>query len=178
MAALAKDPTLRPQSAAAFAEALRMPAGEAPSTSSRVLPRPSHPSSWVSRPTWARGDPADLGHAHPAPFGADITTAADSTESVLHDTRRPPWLIPAAAALVVLLVIVTAIALGSRGATAGAGGSGGTATTHGTEPPRRRRLRTTDTTASQTSAPATTATPPAPAHKGKGSGNGKGGKKK
>ena len=180
MAALAKDPTLRPQSAAAFAEALRMPAGQAPEhlvagAAAAVAP-------------FIVGVPTDLGPEGtlptsvmptPAPFGADITTAADSTESVLHDTRRPPWLIPAAAALVVLLVIVTAIALGSRGATAGAGGSGGTATTQGTEATQTpSTATTTDTTASQTSAPATTATPPAPAPKGKGSGNGKGGKKK
>jgi serine/threonine-protein kinase len=179
MSALAKDPTLRPQSAAAFAEALRLPAGEAPAhlvagAAAAVAP-------------FIVGVPTDLGPEGtlptsvmptPSPFGADITTAADGTESVLHDTRRPAWLIPAAAALVVLLVIVTAIVLGGRGSTAGARGSEGTATTQGTEATRTPSTATTTETASRTTAPATTATPQAPAPKGKGSGNGKGGKKK
>jgi serine/threonine-protein kinase len=179
MAALAKDPSLRPQSAAAFAEALRLPAGLAPEhliagAAAAVAP-------------FIVGVPTDLGPEGtlptsvmptPGPFGTDITTAADGTESVLHDTRRPAWLIPAAAALVVLLVIVTAIVLGGRGSTAGARGSEGTATTQGTETTRTPSTATTTETASRTTAPATTATPQAPAPKGKGSGNGKGGKKK
>ena len=176
MAALAKDPTLRPQSAAAFAEALRLPAGEAPEhliagAAAAVAP-------------FIVGVPTDLGPEGtlptsvmlaPAPLGADITTA-DGTESVVHDTRRPAWLIPAAAVLAVMVVIVVAIALGSRGATAVPGSTGGSATTTttATTAPATR----TATTASRTTAPATTAAPQAPAHSGKGAGNGKGGRKK
>ncbi|TPG17405.1 serine/threonine protein kinase [Pedococcus bigeumensis] len=177
MASLAKDPTLRPQSAAAFAAALRLPAGEVPEhlvagAAAAVAP-------------FIVGVPTDLGPEGtlptsviptPAPFGAAITTA-EGTDSVLHDTRRPPWLIPAAAALVVLVIIVAAIAFGSRGATAGPGGSGDTATT--TQPATTpTTATTTQTTASRTTAPASIATPKAPAHQGKGNGNGKGGKKK
>ena len=174
MAALAKDPTLRPQSAAAFAEALRLPAGEAPEhliagAAAAVAP-------------FIVGVPTDLGPEGtlptsvmlaPAPLGADITTA-EGTESVVHDTRRPAWLIPAAAVLAVMVVIVVAIVLGSRGATAVPGSTGGSATTTATTAPATR----TATTASRTTAPATTAAPQAPAHSGKGAGNGKGGKKK
>jgi hypothetical protein len=177
MAALAKDPTLRPQSAAAFAEALRLPPGEVPEhlvagAAAAVAP-------------FIVGVPTDLGPEGtlptavmptPAPFGADIITT-EGTDSVVHDTRRPPWLIPAAAALVVLVVIVAAIAFGGRGAAAGPGGSAGTATT--TQPATTpTTATTTQTTASRTTAPASTATPKTPAHQGKGSGNGKGGKKK
>jgi serine/threonine-protein kinase len=177
MAALAKDPTLRPASAAAFAEALRLPPGEVPEhlvagAAAAVAP-------------FIVGVPTDLGPEGtlptsvmltPEPLGADITTA-EGTDSVVHDTRRPAWLIPAAAVAAVLVVIVAAIAFGGRGATAVPGGSGGTATTTQTTT-APSTATTTQTTASRTTAPASTATPKAPAQQGKGSGNGKGGKKK
>jgi serine/threonine-protein kinase len=185
MAALAKDPSLRPQSAAAFAEALRLPPGQVPEhlvagAAAAVTP-------------FIVGVPTDLGPQGtlptsvlptPALAGAQITTAPDDTGPVVHDTRRPAWLVPAAAVLVVLVVIVTAIALGSRGATA-VPGSGASPTTQSTAATTASPTTTspttsptTSTTASRTTAPATTATPAPAAHPSKGSGKGKGGRKK
>ena len=173
MAALAKDPSQRPQSAADFAEALRLPPGQVPEhlvagAAAAVAP-------------FIVGVPADLGPAGtlptsvmptPAPSGADITRAPDEADTAVHDTRRPGWLIPAAAAVVVLLVIVVAIALGGHGSGAQPGGTG--ATTSSTASATTKPT-TNATTATRTTAPVT-ATPKAPANTGPG--KGKGGKKK
>lgn len=175
MAALAKDPTLRPQSAAAFAEALRLPPGQVPEdlvagAAAAVAP-------------FIVGVPADLGPEGTLPTsvmptsaasGADITTEPDAADTAVHDTRRPGWLIPAAAAVVVLVIIAVAIALGGRGAGAQSGNPGATTPSTATTSPTT--ATTTKTTASRTSAPVTTAAPKTPAHAG--TGKGKGGKKK
>lgn len=178
MAALAKDPTLRPQSAAAFAEALRLPPGQVPAdlvagAAAAVAP-------------FIVGVPADLGPEGtlptsvmptPAASGADITTGHDDTDAAaVHDTRRPGWLVPAAAAVVVLLVIMVAIALGGRGAGAQQGSPGATTPSTATTTKPSTATTTATTTAGRTTTPATTAAPKTPAHAG--TGKGKGGKKK
>jgi serine/threonine-protein kinase len=181
MAALAKNPAQRPQSAAEFAEALRLPPGETP----------EHLRAGAAAavtPTIV-GAPLDLAPDEPlptsvfptaAPMGVAVASSVDDTTE--HDTRRPGWLLPAAAAVLVLVVVVAALALGGRGSAQTPAGVPSTSTTTGATVPTSTRPSTPS--ASRTTAKATTAkttttvkNSPSPAP-GKGGGKGKGGKKK
>jgi serine/threonine-protein kinase len=181
MSALAKNPAQRPQSAAEFAEALRLPAGQVPQHLAAGAAAAVTPA--------IAGAPLDLLPDEPLPTSvlpdaAHLSDgpAAPSTdlpdETVEHDTRRPAWLLPALAAAVVLVVVITAIALGGRGTastppgTQQSGTSAATATTTTSPPPSA----TTSTTTAPRTTTAVKASPrPAP---GKGGGKGKGGRKK
>jgi serine/threonine protein kinase len=182
MAALAKDPAQRPQSAAEFAEALRLPPGQVP----------AHLAAGAAAavtPVIA-GVPSDLAPDEPLPTsvlpapvsvrdeGQDDEATHDTME---HDARRPGWLLPAAAALVVLLVVAGAIALGGRGSTETPAGTGKSGATTATTVPTATTSQPTPSastsraTATRTTTAATVSPSPAPA---KGQGKGKGGKKK
>lgn len=186
MAALAKDPGLRPQSAAEFADALRLPPG-------RIPWHLSEGAAAAVTPTIV-GAPLDLAPDQPlptsvipssAPLGVAVATSVDDPAedgTSEHDTRRPGWLIPACAALVVMLVVVSAIALGGRGkADAPAGNPRETApaspvaTTPHTVPTTTRTTTATPVKATRTTTPKASPKPP-PAKKGPG--HGKGGRKK
>nr|WP_272955458.1 serine/threonine-protein kinase [Pedococcus badiiscoriae] len=200
MAALAKDPSLRPQSAAAFAEALRLPPGEVPShlvagamaaVSPVIVGVPADLGPEGTLPTSVMLATTIVG-AGGAPAGVGITpisgtTAGQDPDAAVHDTRRPAWLIPAAVALLVLLIVLVAMALSSRGSTAapvnrGAitrttpATSGTTQATAPTTTPTVKPSTATTTTASRPSVAIATPMPHKPAHAGHG--KGKGGKKK
>ena len=189
MAALAKNPAQRPQSAAEFAEALRLPPGETP----------EHLRAGAAAavtPTIV-GAPLDLAPDEPlptsviptaAPMGVavassvdDDTTEHDTSEhdTSEHDTRRPGWLLPAAAAVVVLVVVAATIALSGGGSGRTPAGTQQSTTTRATVPTTTpARPSASPTTAKATAKTTTTVkTSPKPAP-GKGGGKGKGGKKK
>ncbi|SDP54768.1 serine/threonine protein kinase [Pedococcus dokdonensis] len=180
MAALAKDPGLRPQSAGEFADALRLAPG-------RIPWHLSEGAAAAVTPVIV-GVPADLPPDQPLPTSvlpavADAGGSDDATSE--HDTRRPGWLIPACAALVVMLAVVSAMALGGRSQA-----DTPSSTPQDTTPATTTVATTPHTaTATATTAKATTSVPtsttkpakasPAPApHKKKGPGAGKGGRKK
>ena len=187
MAALAKDPSQRPSSAGAFAEALRLPAGEVPEhlvagARSAVTPViagvPAGLAADQTLPTSVFLTP------QPGGDDTDAQVLAETTEQ--HDTRRPAWMLPVAGA-VVLLALVVVLMLSTRGSAAGSS----TPTTSPTSPTSSRttpaatrsttaapvRATTSAPTAARTVRPAaTTAKPvasapapkPAPAHQGHG----------
>lgn len=184
MAALAKDPDLRPQSAAEFADALRLPAGRvplhlAPGAAAAVTP------VIVGVPADLRPDeplPTSVLPAVDAPVGPDGLADAISE----HDTRRPGWLVPACAALVVMLAVVSAIALSGRGPTgtpAGTPRDTAPSTTVGSTPHTVSQTasatatpaKATTTTSTRTTTPKASPKPPPPK---KRPGHGKGGRKK
>ncbi|MFC8502128.1 serine/threonine-protein kinase [Pedococcus sp. NPDC057267] len=175
MAALAKDPAKRPQSAAEFAAALSLPEGQVPEhlvagARSAVAPV-------------VAGAPG-LAPDEALPTSVLVTTPAQAalrvTESTVeHDTRRPAWLLPVAGIAAVLLVLVVALAVGGRagGATPGRATnptpSGGVTTGATSSPPTTAPSTSTTTTAR----PAASRPQPAPAPQ-PGHGKGKGEKKK
>jgi serine/threonine-protein kinase len=181
MSALAKDPAQRPQSAAEFAEALRLTPGEVPQhlvagAAAAVTPvisgAPSDLAPDDPLPTSVLPTPAI-----PGPAGGD-GTSVEPDDAVEHDTRRPGWLLPAAAAALVLLVVVVAIALSGRGSAQTPAGTPQSSTTSGAtvSPTTSPTTPTTSrTTAKSTTTTSKVSLPPAP---GKGNGKGKGGKKK
>jgi serine/threonine-protein kinase len=188
MAALAKDPSQRPSSAGAFAEALRLPAGQVPEhlvagARSAVTPV-------------IAGAPADLAGDQTLPTSVFIAPQADAApgdggsldETVeRHDTRRPAWMLPVAGAVVVLALVVVVL-FANRGSAAGSSTPPPTTpVTTTTSAPTSTTATATRTSASRTARPAaTTAKPvasapaakPAPVHhphhpKGKGKKGGK-----
>jgi serine/threonine protein kinase len=185
MAALAKDPAQRPQSAAEFADALRLEPGVVPAHLARGAAAAVTPV--------IVGVPADLAPDEPLPTSVlpspvaalDDQPVADAVEhdTVEHDTRRPGWLLPAAAALVVLLGVVAAVALGGRGTAQTPAGTQQSTTSSTTSPatvvtskPATTPSATTSrSTATRTTTAAKKSPEPPPA---KGHGKGKGGKKK
>ncbi|WP_457254401.1 serine/threonine-protein kinase [Pedococcus sp. P5_B7] len=181
MAALAKDPAQRPQSAAEFAEALRLPTGEVPEhlragAAAAVTPTivgvPLDLAPGEPLPTSVLPTSAPLGVAVAGASSTEHTTEHDTRA---HDTRRPAWLIPVAAAAVVLVVVVATIAFGGRGSArtpAGTQSSTPPITTTTTPP---TPSATTKATPSSTTTAVKVSPKPAP---GKGAGKGKGGRKK
>jgi serine/threonine-protein kinase len=171
MAALAKNPTQRPASAAAFAQALSLPDGEVPE---HLVPGARSAVAPV-----VAGAP-NLAPDEALPTSVLVTTPAEAalrvTESTVeHDTRRPAWLLPATGLVAVVVVLLAVLALGGR-----AGGSPGDATnpTPGSGVTTGATSSAT-TTAAPTSTTPTTARPaasrpqPAPVqHPGKGKGKG------
>jgi serine/threonine protein kinase len=155
MAALAKDPSQRPSSAGAFAEALRLPAGQVPEhlvagARSAVTPV-------------IAGVPADLAGDQtlptsvfiaPQPEGAGGDTGSLGETVERHDTRRPAWMLPVAGAVVVL-ALVAVLLFANRGSAAGSS----------TPSPTRPVATTTSapTSATATRKPATRTTTARPA---------------
>ena len=181
MAGLAKNPAQRPQSAAEFAEALRLPAGEAPehlragaaaAVTPTIVGTPLDLAPDQPLPTSVIPTSAPLGVAVAVATSVDDTTEHDTGE---HDTRRPAWLLPVAAAAVVLVVVVAAIALGGGGSARTPAETQQTSTPLvATTTPPTTPSATRTATASRTTT-ATVSPKPSP---GKGDGKGKGGKKK
>lgn len=173
MAALAKDPAQRPQSAAEFAQALRLPPGQVPEHLAAGAAAAVTPA--------IAGAPLDLGPDEPLPTSVLPTSAAVETHTDVpeHDTRRPAWLLPALAAAVVLVVVVAALAIGGRGNASTPVGTpqpSASATTTTTTPPTTPVASTTTRpTASRTTTAVKASPTPGP---GKGPGKGKGGRKK
>ena len=173
MAALAKDPAQRPQSAAEFAQALRLPPGQVPEHLAAGAAAAVTPA--------IAGAPLDLGPDEPLPTSVLPTSAAVETHTDVaeHDTRRPAWLLPALAAAVVLVVVVAALAIGGRGNASTPVGtpqpSASTTTTTTAPPTTPVASTTTRPTASRTTTAVKTSPTPGP---GKGPGKGKGGRKK
>ncbi|GAA2166512.1 serine/threonine-protein kinase [Pedococcus bigeumensis] len=195
MAALAKDPSQRPQSAAEFADALRLPAGQ--------VPEHLRAGAEAAVTPTIVGVPLDLAPDAPlptsviptsAPLGvalADTPATADPVhhdtvdpdtvehEPSEHDTRRPAWLIPVAAAAIVLVVVIAAIALGGGGSARPPAGTE-PSTTPATTPVTTTQPPTPSATTSRATASRTSTAvkvSPKPAHP-KGGGKGKGGRKK
>ena len=192
MAALAKDPSQRPSSAGAFAEALRLPAGEVPQhlvagARSAVTPViagvPAGLAADQTLPTSVFLTPQPDGSTH------DATSLGETT--VQHDTRRPAWMLPVLGA-VVLLALVVVLVFSTRGSAVGSPAPTYSPTSPvATTTSRATPATTTRTSASRTttarpvatkasaSAPAARPAPkPAPAHhshhpKGKGRKGGK-----
>jgi serine/threonine-protein kinase len=188
MASLAKDPSQRPQSAGAFAEALRSAPDELPEELRRAAasavapvivgvpvtlpPDMPLPTSIISTPeatilTPPGMAPLAVGHSAapltPAPAGHE---GADASPN--RSLRR---LLVAAAVVVVVVVVAVALALGN---------SAGSATTPPSPSPSAAPSSiATPATATHTTATVTTtpAQSPQPANHG-GGGKGKGGKKK
>ncbi|WP_082592239.1 serine/threonine-protein kinase [Phycicoccus sp. Soil803] len=191
MAGLAKNPAQRPQSAAEFAEALRLPAGEAPehlragaaaAVTPTIVGTPLDLAPDQPLPTSVIPTSAPLGVAVAVATSVDDTTEHDTTEHDTgehdtgeHDTRRPAWLLPVAAAAVVLVVVVAAIALGGGGSARTPAETQQTSTPLvATTTPPTTPSATRTATASRTTT-ATVSPKPSP---GKGDGKGKGGRKK
>ena len=185
MAALAKNPAQRPQSAAEFAEALRLPPGEVPAHLVRGA-RAAVTPVIVGVPLDLPPDetlPTSVLPATAAPVvggtGTGVPVDPVPTDVDEHDTRRPGWLLPAAAAVVVLLVVATAIALGGRGSartpTETRPSSTTSAVTTTTAPPSTPSASPSRATATRVTTASKVSPPPAP---DKGQGRGKGGKKK
>jgi serine/threonine-protein kinase len=195
MAALAKDPAQRPQSAAEFADALRLPPGQVPErlaagAAAAVTPvivgvphdlAPDEPLPTSVLPTPVAGDDATTSGAVARDTNPDDTNPDDATT---HAARRPGWLLPAAAAVLVLVVVIGAIALGGRGTAKTPAGTEQPSptvdtTTKATTPTTRPSTTPPTSPSRATATRSTTAVkvspPPAP---GKGGGKGKGGKKK
>jgi serine/threonine-protein kinase len=115
MAGLAKDPAQRPESASAFAEALRLPPGTAPAhlvaaAASAVTP------VLAGMPGMGALTPDPSGATAYIPLGP--TTPAIPAVPGRHAaarTRRPRWLLPVAASVVGALLIIVAVALASAG---------------------------------------------------------------
>jgi serine/threonine-protein kinase len=191
MAALAKSPEERPDGAGAFADALRLPAGEVPAelehgAASAVAPvvvggpaGQAEPAQVDTRATSVLPTPTP-GLPDPA-FPAVVAAHTGASATQRRGARRPRWLLPAAATAVVVLVVALALVLGTRGR----------ADTTGTQPrgipaSSTSTTRTTPATTTRTTASAVTGTAvaPTPAQHvvngkgGKGNGKAKGGKHK
>ena len=185
MAALAKDPAQRPQSAAEFAEALRLPAGEVPEhlragAAAAVTPTivgvPLDLAPGEPLPTSVLPTSAPLGVAVAGASSTDHTTDHTTEHDTrAHDTRRPAWLIPIAAAAVVLVVVVATIALGGRGSARTPTGTPSSTPPVTTTTTPLTPSATTKATPSSTTTAVKVSPKPAP---GKGAGKGKGGRKK
>ncbi|GAB3075261.1 serine/threonine-protein kinase [Pedococcus soli] len=196
MAALAKDPSQRPGSAAEFAAALELPDGEVPEhlragAASAVTP------VIAGAPEGLSGDdtlPTSVFLAPAAAAGLATDPGHDDTE--VHDTRRPTWALPVAAGVAVLLAVALVVSLTSRGNASSTPTPSRTTPVAATSTPLAPRATSTPTTPKATTrstmTPAkNTASPtrttrttvasaparPAPGHAGKGHGKGKGGKK-
>jgi serine/threonine-protein kinase len=189
MSALAKDPAQRPQSAAEFAEALRLPAGEVPehlrtgaaaAVTPTIVGAPLDLAPDEPLPTSVIPTSAPLGVAVASTSSTHGPVAMDGEvvehEPLEHDTRRPGWLLPAAAAALVLVVVVAAIALGGRGSARTPTETQQSSTSAVTsKPPATPSVTTTRATASHTTTAVKVSPKPPPA---KGGGKGKGGRKK
>jgi serine/threonine-protein kinase len=189
MAALAKDPAQRPSSAGAFAEALRLPAGEVPQhlvagARSAVTPViagvPAGLAGDQTLPTSVFIAPQHDGSGGP---DADVHTFGETTEQ--HDTRRPVWMLPLAGALV-LLALVVVLVVSTRGSAAGSPAPASSptspttpvASTTSRTTPAATRTTSTVRPAATTAKPAASAPAHRPAHhahssKGKGKKGGK-----
>ncbi|GAB3441580.1 hypothetical protein GCM10027517_17820 [Phycicoccus ginsengisoli] len=172
MAALAKNPTQRPASAAAFAEALSLPEGEVPE---HLLPGARSAVTPV-----VAGVP-NLGPDQALPTSVLVTTPAQAalrvTESTVeHDTRRPAWLLPLTGLVAVVVVLLVVVALGSRAGGSPTPGPSGPGTPSSTSvPSATTTARPRPTTSS--ARPAASTPQPAGGHS-QGKGHGKGEKKK
>ncbi len=197
MAALAKSPQERPGGAGAFADSLRLPAGEVPAELERgaasavapvVVGGPAGPAepppadapatSVLPTPT-----PAVLDGAPPAVVPAHAGASATQP----HGARRPGWLLPAAATAVVVLVVALALVLGTRGRAdpTGTQSRGIPASSTSTTSPNTTTPKTSPpTTNTPATSSAVTQKAPAPAShavngkSGKGNGKPKGGRHK
>ncbi len=102
MAALAKNPSQRPGSAAEFAAALQLPPGQVPEhlragAASAVTP------VIVGVPEGLSADDTLPTSVFLAPAPADV--AGSHEDTAVHDTRRRAWALPVAAATAVLLAV-------------------------------------------------------------------------
>lgn len=203
MAALAKDPSHRPSSAAEFAAALQLPSGEVPEhlragAASAVTP------VIAGAPEGLSGDDTLPTSVFLAPGPVDASSSPDSggDDAAVHDTRGPAWALPVAAGAAVLLAVALIVSMTTRSpastspapsvtppaavtttpktttnpSTTPATSSTATRSTSSSSAP----ASTSPKVASSAPAPAAPAQPAAgPAHPGKakGDGKGKGGKK-
>jgi eukaryotic-like serine/threonine-protein kinase len=189
MAALAKSPQERPEGAGAFADSLRLPAGEVPAelergAASAVAPvvaggpaGPAEPAMVDAQATSVLPTPTP-GVIDPVP-PAVVAAHAGVPATQPHGPRRPGWVLPAAATAVVVLVVALALVLGMRGRadtagtqTRGIPASSTSTTTTGTA----TTTRTTTTAVTGKSVAPATAQHPANGKGGKG--KAKGGKHK
>jgi eukaryotic-like serine/threonine-protein kinase len=202
MAALAKSPQQRPGGAGAFADALRLPAGEVPAdlehgAASAVAPvvvggpaGQAEPAQVDSSATSVLPTPTP-GFPEPAPPAVVAADAGVSTTQ-RRGAGRPAWVLPAAAAAVVVLVVAIALVLGNRGradttGTQPHGIPASSSSTTITRPATTTRTTTTATTGAGVAPAPAQASAPAPSQHaangkagngGKGSGKAKGGKHK
>ena len=198
MASLAKGPEQRPDSAAAFAEALRRPVGEMPVELAQGAASAVAPVIVGAPAGLAPDSPLPTGVIEPLPATglvqpyAGEPAAPDAPPAVLGwRGRRPAWVVPAVVAAVLLLVVAVLLAalLGTRGdANATPTQPRGTPATRVATTPVTTATARTPTTTHRSPSPAATAAATAPVAprqsakqtqgKAHGKGKGRGGKHK